>query len=92
MSGHHHKLHQPPNAPYSVEQPIEHPVAHSTSHPILRVSGVRSRRAFLGDLGGGAVALALLSPVIVVSCGSGDDAGSGEGNGGTAHEHSPALP
>ncbi len=34
---------------------------------------LRSRRAFLGDIGGGALALAVLSPVAIAACSGGDD-------------------
>lgn len=44
-------------------------------HHIRHGSSVRSRRAFLGDVGGGALALALLTPAALAAC-SADNAGS----------------
>ncbi len=48
---------------------------------------LRTRRAFLGDIGGGALALAVLTPVAIAACSDGDS--SEDGGGTTAATSSP---
>ena len=59
MSGHHHHHHD------------HSPSGHGDGLTIRPLPRLRSRRAFLGDLGGGALALAVLTPVAVAACSDG---------------------
>lgn len=68
--------------------PIGHHHDELAGKPIFRprlrrAPGVRSRRTFLGDLGKGAMAVAVVSPVLV-ACSSDDDATPSEGTGDEA--------
>ncbi len=68
MSGHHHHHHAHHHEPSGRRRVLIRPLPR-----------LRSRRAFLGDLGGGALALAVLTPIAVAACSngdSGDDAGA----------------
>ena len=67
MSGHYH--HHRAHDLHSSE-----PRGRLIIRPLPRL---RSRRAFLGDLGGGALALAVLTPVAIAACSDGE---SGEGS------------
>jgi len=63
-------------------QPNDHHHHHGDhthgDRPVLHVHGQRSRtrRAFLGDVGGGAMALALFAPAVLAACSSSDSADS----------------
>ena len=66
MSGHHdHRAHD------------HHPSGRRDRLVIRPLPRLRSRRAFLGDLGGGALALAVLTPVAIAACSDGE---SGDGS------------
>lgn len=71
MSGHHR-----PNAHQHAHD--HHRSDHAAGLMIRPLPRLRSRRAFLGDLGGGAVALAVLTPVAVVACSSDDSSESAD--------------
>lgn len=50
-----------------------HSHSHNHGHPVLATPRSRTRRAFLGDVGGGALALALFTPAVLAACSSSDD-------------------
>ena len=63
MSGHHHH--------YARDH---HHLQRVRIRPLPRL---RTRRAFLGDIGGGALALAVVTPVAIAACSDGDESADG---------------
>lgn len=61
MSGHHHH-----------RAPDRHASGPGVGLVVRPLPRLRSRRAFLGDLGGGALALAVLTPVAIAACSDGE--------------------
>jgi len=67
MSGHHH----------------HHHLAAAHRHLVRPLPRLRTRRAFLGDVGGGALALALLTPAAIAACSADDTADDDPASDGT---------
>ncbi len=70
------------------------PIDHHHVGPVVRPSPLRrSRRAFLGEVGGGAVALAVFSPALLAACSSdGDELTSATTPGTDAAPDTTAAP